>query len=368
MDFSEIIGQETVKSQLVQEIETGRLPHALMLYGPEGNGAYALALAIATRLLAVNESGEAMMKTLQHPDLHFSFPVFKKKEGAGTSDLFIEKWRTMVLNNPYISYSEWLDVIGADTGQLLIYVDESINLIKKLSLKSNQGGYKIVIMWLPEKMNLQCANKMLKLLEEPPQKTLFLLISEDPEQILPTIRSRTQMIHVPKIAHEDMVRTLTEQYHVRPADAQSITRISRGNMTEALRLISDASEWEEFFANYVELMRMAYQRNVKGLKRWSEDIATMGREKEKRFLDYCQRMTRENFINNFHNPEIVYMDEKEQQFSKNFSPYINESNVIDIMNELALCQRDVIRNVNGKILFFDFALKMIVLIKKGITK
>lgn len=353
-----MVNQE-ISNRLNAEINAGRLPHALLLSGPEGNGAYALAIQVATRLLG----NTPMMAKLQHPDLHFSFPVFKKDSKPTTSEAFVRQWRDMVLATPHFGYTEWMEAIGAENQQLTIYVEESEALLRKLSLKASQGGYKVCIIWLPEKMNAECANKLLKLLEEPPQSTLFLLVSEHPEQMLSTVRSRCQTIEVPPFSEADINAALVGQYHVDPQLATGIARTSYGNMTAAMRQIVGNTEAERFLEQFKSLMRLSYMRKVKEMKQWSDEAATMGRERQKRFLDYCQRMIRENFIYNFHNPDLNYMNRDEAEFAVKFAPYINERNVIGIMDELQLCYRDIAQNGNAKIIFFDFALKMIVLIK-----
>ena len=364
MRFNEVIGQKTVADKLIDMVDAGKLPHALLLYGPEGNGGMALALALADKLLSVNENGQAMMAKLQHPDLHFSFPVYKKDgKKVVPCELFISQWREMVLDDPYFGYAEWMNAIGADNQQLVIYVDESDALFRKLSLKSSQGGYRVSIIWLPEKMNESCANKMLKLLEEPPAGVVFVLVSEHPEQLLETIRSRVQMINVPPLTAEDITDGLISKFGINESQASLIARSSYGNMTAAERRIADDSDQQMYFDYFVELMRLSYMRKVKEMMIWTEKIVALKRERQKAFLNYCQRMIRENFIYNFHNPELVYMDGKEQNFAVKFAPYINENNVIGIMEELALCERDIAQNANAKIVFFDFSLKMIVLIK-----
>lgn len=362
MDFESVIGQEEVKQLLLQEVADNKLPHALLLAGPEGNGAYPLAWALAKHLLKDSK----LVDSLQHPDLHLSFPIFKPTGNTGKPtpcDLYLKQWRQMVLGNPYFGYSEWMEAIGADNQQLTIYESESDSLFKKLSYKSNQGGYKVSIIWMPEKMNIICSNKILKLLEEPPSGTVFILVSEHPELLLPTIQSRCQLIEVPSLQQNDIEKALIDSYKIAPVDAVNISRTSYGNFCVALRQITDNSEQEQFFEYFVSLMRLSYARKVKEMRQWSEDISKFGREKQKRFLAYCQRMIRENFIYNFNNPALNYMSSDESGFAVRFAPFINENNVIGIMDELNLAQRDIAQNGNPKIIFFDFALKMIVLIK-----
>ncbi|MBR1668316.1 MAG: DNA polymerase III subunit delta [Bacteroidaceae bacterium] len=361
MPFSQIIGQTQAKQHLLSEYEQGRIPHALMLYGPEGNGALPLAVAYAQMLLG----GGPMAEKLQHPDLHFVFPIYKKTSGKDSyCNDFLREWREQLLTHPYFGMSEWMNTAGAENQQLLIYANESESILRKLSLKASQGGYKVMIIWLPEKMNAECANKILKLLEEPPAQTVFLLVSEQPDRVLQTIRSRTQMLAVPRLSEQDVEQTLIARYSILPAEAHRIARSCSGNMAQALRTITADAEGEYFFELFVELMRLSYVRKVKEMKLWSDRVAGMGRERIKSFLDYCQRMVRENFIYNFHRQsDLNYMTEQEAQFAVRFAPYINERNVIGITEELSLAQRDIAQNTNAKIVLFDFALKMIVLIK-----
>jgi len=359
MTFEEVSGQEDVKHRLLQEIENQRLPHALLLAGPEGCGAYAIAWALADRLL----NNHLMVAKLQHPDLHLSFPVYKKDSKPTPCDVFIRQWREMVVHNPFFDYAEWMVAIGAENQQLTMYVDESNALLRKFSLKSSQGGYKVSIIWLPEKMNAECANKLLKLLEEPPAGSVFVLVSEHPELLLTTIRSRCQRIDVPPLKESDIADRLVVRHGIDTIMAQAIARTAHGNMSLALRQLTDNSEQEQFLELFKSLMRLSYGRKVREMKLWSEEVAAMGRERQKRFLTYCQRMIRENFIYNFGRPELNYMSQSEADFAVRFSPYINENNVIGIMDELQLCYRDILQNGNAKFVFFDFALKMIVLIK-----
>ena len=376
MDFCDIIGHEEIKRRLINEADSGKVAHAIMLCGPEGNGAMTIALAYARYLLCKSEEKHdgkvcghcpscAMTEKLQHPDLHFAFPIYKLYSAPKPTycDDFLKEWRNMLIQSPHFGYEEWASESDAQNHQLMIYADESDNLNRKLGLKSSQGGYKVVIIWLPEKMHEACANKLLKLLEEPPHKTVFILVSEEPDKVIQTIRSRTQMINVPRPSIESVEQTLTTQYGILPAEAKRIARHTAGNMVAAQRTIRDNSEAELHFELFVSLMRLSYMRKVKEMKQWSDKVAGLGRERQKNFLAYCQRMIRENFIYNFHSAELNYMNESEADFAVKFAPFINERNVIGIMEELSLAQRHIEQNVNPKMVFFDFALKMIVLIK-----
>ena len=293
------------------------------------------------------------------------FPIVKSAKGKKeVCDDYLADWRHLLMDNPYFGLPQWLEAMGAENGQAIIYARESDEITRKLSLKSVEGGYKITIVWLPEKLHEVCANKLLKLLEEPPEKTLFLLVSEAPEQILTTILSRTQRYVVPRIAEADISLALRERYAIQPGDAEAIAHMANGNFVRALETISLNEENKLFFELFVSLMRLAWQRKIRDLKLWSEQVAGMGRERQKNFLDYCQRMTRENFIHNLHQPEMNYLTRPEENFATRFAPFVNERNVAGIMVELEEAQLHIGQNVNPKMVFFDFALKMIMLLKQ----
>lgn len=307
-----------------------------------------------------------MLAKLAHPDLIFSYPTIKPKSFSAdrqpVSDDFAKEWQLMLAEGPYFTLSQWMERMQADNQQAIITAAESDELTRKLSLKSSQGGYKVVVMWHPERMNIACANKILKLLEEPPQQTVFILVSEEPELLLETIRSRTQRISIKRIAEVD-IRTALEQLRAIDSEvAHRVARIANGSWLKALETISAGNEDQQFLDMFIMLMRQAYMRNLKELKRWAEVAAGYGREKERRMLVYFQRMVRENFIYNFHKPELNYMTVEEENFSKNFARFINEANVIEIDELLARCHRDIGQNANAKIVFYDMALKLIVLL------
>lgn len=369
MFFRDVIGQEETKQRLIQEVSEGRIPHAQLICGPEGVGKLPLALAYAQYISCTNRSATdacgscpscVKFNKLVHPDMHFVFPVVK----SGRSDDYIVEWRRLVLNNAYFNLNHWLNEIAAENAQAVIYTKESDEVMKKLSLKSSEGGYKITLIWLPEKMQLACANKLLKLLEEPPEKTLFLLISEAPEMILPTILSRTQRLNVRKIDEASIADALQRKYGIEPAHSQSIAHLANGSFTKALESIHLNEENQLFFDLFVNLMRLSYQRKIREMKLWSDQVAGMGRERQKNFLSYCQRMVRENFMFNLRQKELSYMTLDEQHFATRFSPFINERNVMGIMDELSEAQQHIEQNVNAKMVFFDFSLKTIVLLKQ----
>lgn len=372
MFFRDIIGQEEIKQRLIQNVQENKIAHAQLFCGGEGVGKLPLAIAYARYISCLNPSNEdacgkcpncIKFNHLAHPDLHFIFPVVKKKNTKDVvSDDYIAEWRELIAKTPYFNLHTWLEEMGAENQQAQIYVKESNEIIRKLSLKSSQGGYKIIIIWLPEKMNQECSNKLLKLLEEPAEQTVFLLVSEEPDMLLTTIQSRTQRINIKGIEEKDLKVALMNIHGLQEQDATDIAHRSEGNFLKAIESISLNEENKLFFDLFVALMRLSYQRKIKEMKVWSENVAAMGRERQKHFLSYCQRMIRENFIYNFHNRSITYLGSEEEAFSTRFAPFINERNVMEIMSELNEAQRHIEQNVNAKMVFFDFSLKMIVLL------
>jgi DNA polymerase-3 subunit delta' len=257
---------------------------------------------------------------------------------------------------------QWMQAMGGENQQAIITAGESDDLVRKLSLKSSQGGYKVSIIWLPERMNIECANKLLKLIEEPPQQTVFIMVCEEPDKLLETIRSRVQRIDVKKIDDEAIRQALVDRRGISEDAARRIARLANGNWLKALDELQVGSENEQFLDMYISLMRLAYQRKIKDLRRWSEAMASFGREKQKRWLTFFLRMARENFMYNFQQEELVYMTQKEEDFAHNFARFVNEGNILAI-NELANhAIRDIGQNANAKIVFFDLALQMIILL------
>ena len=347
MAFEQVIGQREVQQRLTQMVSEGRLPHAIMLCGPQGCGKKALAIGFAQMLLARTANDEVMLRKLEHPDLHFTYPTIKLpsmgSDHKPVSDDFAKEWHELVMGGPYFTMTEWLEQMGGENQQAIITAGESDELVRKLSLKSSQGGYKISLVWLPERMNTECANKILKLLEEPPSQTVFIMVSEEPDRLLETIRSRVQRIDVKRIADYDVHKALVEKRGLTEDMAQRITRMANGNWLKALQMLSTDSENELFLDMFQSLMRLAYQRKVKDLKTWSERMAAMGRERQKRFLEY-------------------FLRQREEDFARNFARFINEANVLPITDLANVAIRDIGQNANAKIVFFDFALQMIVLL------
>ncbi|MBQ5705563.1 MAG: DNA polymerase III subunit delta [Bacteroidaceae bacterium] len=376
MFFKDIIGQKSLLAQLSRMVDENRLAHALLLTGPSGNGKLPIAVALARYILCSDRrNGDACgccpscvkMDKLVHSDLHFVFPVKKKKnsssDSAPVSDDYIAEWREIFLKEPYFGYSDWLEMLDVENQQPIIYEKESSEILRKLSLKSREGGWKIMIIWLPEKMKEACSNKLLKILEEPPAETLFLLVAESTEHILPTILSRTQRVDIPRILADDIAEALQRRYALDGDTARSIAQQSGGDWEKAESMLRVDNDKRLYLELFMTLMRMAYRRDIMAMKKWSEQVAALGRERQKGMLEYCQRMIRENFIMNFGRNEMLYLSPEERNFSVNFSPFVNENNIFGIMEEVADAQKHVEQNVNAKMIFFDMALRMIVWIK-----
>ena len=381
MQFSEVIGQSEAIGRLLQLVEEQRVPHALMFNGPAGSGKLALALAFASYLLGERHDGhslltnnaatanaEAMLGKWQHPDLHFSYPVIRPKGASSdrkiTSDDFAKEWRTLIGKTPYFTMDQWMTAMDAENQQAAIFEAESDALAHMLNMKSAMGGYKVSLIWLPERMNITSANKLLKLLEEPPSQTVFLLVSEEPERLLETIRSRVQRFDVHRIDTPDMEQALISRRGLDADMAQRVAHTACGNWLKAMEELDSDSENRQFFDIFVNLMRQAYMREMKGLKNWSDNVASLGREKQRRMLTYFLHLVRENFMFNFQQPVLNYMTQEEEKFSQHFARFINERNVVEMAEMLQRTHRDIGQNANAKIQFFNLALNMIILLRR----
>ena len=377
MSFDEVIGQGDTCGRLMRLCAENRLPHAMMLCGPRGCGKMAVAIAFARHLLSLDPvaaaHGEqqppvagASVSLFTNPALHFTFPTLKLpsmgSDHKPVSDDFAREWREMLADGHYFTMDRWMTAMGAENQQAIITAGESDELTRKLSLKSSRGGYKVSIIWLPERMNIECANKMLKLIEEPPSHTVFIMVCDEPDKLLETIRSRTQRIDMRRIDEASMRQALAERRGLSADDAARTARMADGDWIKALELLSADSESRLFLDMFRTLMRLAYMRNVKELKKWSDTMQSLGREKQKRFLEYFLRMARENFMYNFRNPDLIYMTREEEEFARNFARFINEANILPICDLVNRAIRDIGQNANGKIVFFDMALQMIVLL------
>lgn len=374
MLFKDIIGQQEIKDRLVRTAKEGFIPHAQLFCGPEGVGKLPLAIAYAQYLNCEDPSENdscgrcsscIKYNNLAHPDLHFVFPIVKKAaKKKEVCDDYITEWRDFIKTSAYFNLSQWLEYIEAENSQGLIYAKESEEIIRKLSLRIYEAKYKIMIIWLPEKMHESCANKLLKIIEEPTDNTVFLLVSDTPDNIITTIQSRCQRINIHGVDKADIVQTLTSNYSLSSDDAENIAHLSNGSFLKALETISLNEEHKFFFNLFVQMMRASYARNIKEIKAIGNELGGIGRENQKSFLAYCQKMVREYFVSNLKQAEMIYLAQDEANFGIRFSPFINEKNIIGFMDELALAERHIEQNVNAKMVFFDLCLKITMLIKQ----
>lgn len=370
MHFRDIPGQEEIKKRLIHSVKEGRISHAQMFYGPEGCGNLALALAYAQFVSCTGPKENDSCGTcpscikytkLIHPDLHFAFPANAKESEKNPADT-LSKFRESFLENPFMNQFFWYEKIGMENKQGLISARESNEIIRKISMKSYESDYKVLIMWLPERMNASSANRLLKLIEEPPAGTLFLLVSETPEDVLQTIRSRTQMIKISKIPDEDVRFALSQKFDLPADQLEDAVRLANGNYFKALSTVSSDQQNKFNFEKFIVLMRMAYKKDVVELMNWAEEISAIGREKQKMFLSYAIRLVRENFLVNMGKSEITHMAGYENEFSIKFSRFIHERNVDKLYEELNLAYNHISANVYARIVFMDLSLKTISLL------
>jgi DNA polymerase-3 subunit delta' len=373
MKFSDILSHESAKQRLRAMIDDNRIPHALLLEGPAGIGKFALARAAAQYIHCENRTnGDScgvcpsclQHQSFNHIDTSFVFPIAKKKSSSSTiCDDYTSEWREFLTENPYMDFQKWTTLLGAPNTQPQIYVDESEALIHKMSFTSHNARYKVALVWLPERLHPSAANKLLKLIEEPHSDTIFIFVSNEPQEILPTIYSRTQRITLKRLPDNIVASELTSKYSIEPENAMALAHISNGSMITAINNISTDDRNRQFLSMFQQLMRHAYQRKVKELKMWSEDVAKLGREQELQFVEYISRLIRENFIYNLGNPQLNYLNREEAQFSANFARFVNERNVLKIIDELDKVALDIAGNGSPKIVFFDFAVRMILFLK-----
>ncbi len=373
MNFASIPYHQNVRRQLTEMVADGRIPHAILLHGPSGSGKFQLARAFARYLHCENPvDGDSCGRcpaciqhdSLNHIDTLYVFPVVKTdKIKAPVSDDFIEEFRKFIKVSPFMDLEKWTSMLDKKNAQPQIYVSESEQLERRLSVTTAVSRYKIIMIWLPEKMNEQTANKLLKLIEEPFPDTVFILVSNDVASILPTIRSRCRPIEVRRLSDDEVASYLVEHAAMDSRDAMAQAHIVEGDMNRALRAMDATSVSRMFFDMFVSLMRRAYQRDVKELRKWAYDLAALGREQQIKFYDYASRLIRENFIYNFGIERLNYLNRDESAFSKNFARFITENNAERIIAEMNSAATDIAGNANAKIVNFDFAVKMIILIK-----
>lgn len=370
MTFDDIIGLEHIKKHLQQSAENNRIPHAQLFVGKEGSGTLPMAIAYAQFLLCnfsdTPEACNIKCSKLQHPDLHFAFPVTTNDsvKKHPVSNLFLEDWRSFIEEQPYGSLFNWLQHIGVENKQGQIGVDEAEDIVKKLQLKSYEGGFKVMIIWMAEKMNVAASNKLLKLIEEPPSKTIFILVTEDEEQIINTIKSRCQALHFPVFSESDIANNLVQQEGISENEAVKIAHQSEGNYNKALHVLNNNSNDLVFEQWFITWIRAAFRAKgnaavIQDLIGWSEEIAKSGRETQKQFLQYCLQFFRQALLLNYGTPDLVFLETKSANFDlAKFAPFIHSANILIIEKEVSDAQYHIERNGNAKIILLDLSIKL----------
>ncbi len=357
MRFSEVIGQGLIKSKLIDEVNNNKVSHAQLLLGKAGFGGLPLALSFAQYLFCKNRGAEdscgncascLKMQKLQHPDLHFVFPTVQSV--SKTSNALLAQWREEIHKFPYFNLNNWSEAIDPKSRKAIISVHESDEIIKKLSLHAFEGGYKVMIIWMPEEMNISSANKLLKILEEPPEKTVFILVGEDQERLLQTIISRTQIIRVPRVSFEN-VRAFLLDNGADGVSAESIAGRAEGDIRVAYNDLKENTAQDEQRELFINMMRVCYKKNVLDMISWAEQAASLGKELQKQYLIYAVHMFRQSILKNYTDDQLTRVSEEEEKFLANFSRFITGNNIQDFSNSFNEAVYHIDRNANPKILF-----------------
>ena len=374
MQFKDVIGHTQLKQQLIKTVLDNKISHAQLFVGKEGFGHYPLALAYAQFILCQNRTesdscGECpsckKAEQFTHPDLHFSFPVhLNKTNKVHSSDDLIVEFRNMLLEDIYIGKNHWFKTMGNQNKQGIIGVNESESIVKKLSLKSYEGGYKILIMWLPENMNLEAGNKLLKIIEEPPPNTLYLLVTDDKEKIINTILSRTQAINFSKLIHQEIKQYIIQKFPVKDDDADYFAQLSEGNLHKLRILIDHHEDTLIYLKEFATWMRLCYSRNISDTIDWVDKVNGMGREVQKDFLLFCLEMLRQSFVGHYSEGQLLTLTNEQRNFLNKFSMFIHHNNILDFHEHFNKAHYHLERNANPKVLFLDLSLKIYSLLKR----
>lgn len=371
MLFSKVIGHATLKAKLIGNIREGRVAHAQLFMGPRGAGNLPMALAYAQYLLcpdreAVDACGKCPscmhMARLEHPDLHLMFPIYFGEKKPKTCDQFLPEWRKSVLATPYLDVDKWREQLDSANKQLRMGVDIAQEIQRRLSLRSFMGGYKVMLIWLPELMDGAAANKLLKVLEEPEPNTVFLLVSNDPEKLLATILSRAQLVRIPALRPTDIAGALREQFpELGNDESMAIALRSEGDLLEAVEMANKGEEM--LFVFFRDWLRACYNKKVADAIEFGDQFQALGREKQKSLMRYGLYLIRQCALQWQQVPELVRVLGQEQEFVQNFSKLLNERNADGIRQELETAHLHVERNANPKILFTDLSYRMMGLLR-----
>lgn len=373
MKFSDIPGQDEIKKRLIELADSERIPHALLLEGPAGIGKHALARAFLQYVGCRNRhDGDScgvcpsciQHAAMQHIDTIFSFPYVKRSGNKDTlSGEYLPDFISYVKEYPFMDSAVWVEKYLSSNTKPMIYVEEASELIRRLSFAPHVSRYTSVILWQADRMNEAAANKLLKIIEEPPGDSIIVMTSDAPMNILPTIYSRVQRIKVLRLSDNDVARWLVTQCGVEPEKAADVAPLAQGSLSEARRIAASTDDSVRFLEYFIALMRLAYMRDILALKDWAQKVATERRETLVAFLQYVGRMIRENFIANLKDASLNLMSSAESDFSRNFAKFINERNVEDLFDATSEAIQDIRSNVNAKLVLFDFAITVILKLK-----
>ena len=376
MLFSEVIGHEELKKRLIQSVRESRVSHAQLFLGPEGSGKLPLALAYAQYINCTNRSETdscgvcpscRKFMSLTHPDLHFVFPTATNKgvKQNPESDLFISEWREYLADcQCYADLSDWFNKLDIENKQGVINVRDAVTILRKLSFKAYESEYKIAIIWMADKLNVQCANKLLKLIEEPPAKTLFILIAENQEELLTTIRSRCMLVKVPKITMPEVQDALVQKFACSAQEAYDAAALADGNWLMAQHFVKDKEDEKLYAGIFQKWMRYCFKGAVPELiDLVANDIKPLGREKQKEFLEYGLNIFHNSLLFNNSMSDYVLLPTDEKNFTQNFAPFINIRNVGQICSLFEESINQIERNGNASIIFTDNSLKITKLLR-----
>jgi len=370
MQFEQIIGQDSIRQSLTETARAERIPHAQLFLGPVGSGNLSLALAYAQYILCTDKgetdacgvcSNCKKSQKFIHPDIHFSYPCVGSK---ALSTHFLEEWRTAISENPYLEVNQWLQSIGAENKQGNINKNECLDIIRKLSLKAFEGSHKILILWLPEYLAKE-GNRLLKLIEEPPENTVFLLVAENQEKILPTILSRCQLVKIPRLSDEEIAQGLSNKGLTEEKQLQEIVYLANGDFNQALQLLDQQKN--DNATILLDWLRKCYGGKGIELHNWVEGIAKIGRESQKHFLQYGLHFMREFLVLKMTGQPVVRLQSGELETAKRMLQVMDFNHVEKITKIMDQCYFAVERNAHPKILFLDASIKINQILKSKIT-
>jgi DNA polymerase III subunit delta' len=385
LQFKDITGQHEVKRRLIQTVKENRVSHAQLFFGPEGSRKLAMAIAYAQFINCPDRKFEPekpgggdscgkcpsciKFSKLAHPDLHFIFPVARTKsvdKEKPTSKDFLKTWREALLQNDFrINLNDWYQFAVFEKKQGIINAEDCSEILRTLSYKSYESEFKVMIIWMADRLYHAAAPKILKILEEPPDKSLFILITENPEKIINTILSRTQTLRFPKLDDSDLMEELTGKLECSREDALRIIPLADGNLTRAVKIYRNDEDEGFYLEKFVLWMRLCYVNDLKKSLEFAQEIGKLGREKQKNFLAYAQRIIRNALLINYNNPQLTRLNYEEQDFLNKFGKFINYTNVLEFNEELEKAQQQIERNANAGILFMDLSMTFTIILLKA---